>query len=70
MHYVAYEAKWYSALVARVTPITTISGLARVVDDTVVVLLAMILCAVAALVLSFLPWKEWRREGTRAALDV
>ena len=37
VHYVAYEAKWYSALEAAVTPITTISGLARVVDgDTVV----------------------------------
>ena len=36
--YVAYEAKWYSALEARVTPITTISGPARVVDgDSVVV---------------------------------
>jgi len=65
VHYVAYEAKWYSALEARVTPITTISGLARVVDgDTVVVgiLLAMALLLGAALVLSFLHWKEWKAQ--------
>ena len=38
VHYVAYEAKWYAAIEARVTPITTISGPARAVDgDTVVV---------------------------------
>jgi endonuclease YncB( thermonuclease family) len=61
--YVAYEAKWYAAIEARVTPITTISGLARVVDgDTVVVLLAMALLMGAALVLSFLHWKELKAQ--------
>jgi hypothetical protein len=73
--YVAYEAKWQSAI-GRVTPITSISGLARVVDgDTVVVgiLLAMALLLVAALVLSFLQWKDWKAqklafERARAAL--
>ena len=66
VHYVAYEAKWYSALEAAVTPVTSISGLARVVDgDTVVVvgiLLAMALLLGAALVLSFLHWKEWKAQ--------
>jgi hypothetical protein len=58
VHYVAYEAKWYSALEARITPNTTIPGPVRVVDgDTVVVLLATALCAAAALVLSYLHWK-------------
>ena len=66
--YVAYEAKWYSAIEARVTPITTISGPARVVDgDTVVVLLAMALLLGAALVLSFLHWKEL--EGPKTGQD-
>ena len=68
VNYVAYEAKWYSALEARVTPITTISGLARVVDgDTVVVLLAMALLLGAALVLSFLHWKDWKAGPTTLA---
>jgi hypothetical protein len=76
VHYVAYEAKWYSALEARVTPITTISGPARVVDgDTVVVVgifLAMALLLGAALVLSFLHWKEWKAQKPafeRAGID-
>jgi hypothetical protein len=65
VNYVAYEAKWYAAIAARVTPITTIS---RVVDgDTVVVLLAMALCAGAALVLSYLHWKEWKARPTTLA---
>jgi hypothetical protein len=59
VHYVAYEAKWYAAIEARVTPI--ISGPARVVDNGTVVivglLLAMALCTTAALSLSFLHWK-------------
>ena len=68
VNYVAYEAKWYSALEARVTPITTISSLARVVDgDTVVVLLAMALLLGAALVLSFLHWKDWKAGPTTLA---
>ena len=67
VNYVAYEAKWYSAIEARVTPITTISGPARVVDgDTVVVLLlAMALLVGAALVLSFLHWKDWKAQVNR-----
>ena len=68
VNYVAYEAKWYSAIEARVTPITTISGPARVVDgDTVVVLLAMALLLGAALVLSFLHWKDWKAGPTTLA---
>ena len=66
--YVANKAKWYSAIEARVTPITTISGPARVVDgDTVVVLLAMALLLGAALVLSFLHWKDWKAGPTTLA---
>ena len=58
VNYVAYEAKWYAAIAARATPITNIS---RVVDGgTVVILLAMALLLGAALVLSFLHWKEWK----------
>jgi hypothetical protein len=69
--YVAYEAKWYSALAARVTPITTISGPARVIDgDTVVagVLLAMALLLGTALVLSFLHWKDWKAQRINPGL--
>ena len=72
MLYVASEAKWYSALKAAVTPVTNIIGPARVIDgDTVVVvgiLLAMALLLGAALVLSFLHWKEWKAQkpGTAA----
>jgi hypothetical protein len=63
VNFVAYEAKWYSAIEARVTPITSISGPARVVDgDTVVVLFSMALLLGAALVLSFLHWKEWKSQ--------
>jgi hypothetical protein len=66
VHYVAYEANWYSALEARVTPVTNISGLARVVDgDTVIVagiLLAMALLLGTALVLSFLHWRDWKAQ--------
>ena len=66
--YVAYEAKWYAAIEARVTPITTISGPAHAVGgDTVVVLLAMALLLGAALVLSFLHWKEWKARPTTLA---
>ena len=66
VNYVAYEAKWYEAIAARVTPI---SGPARVVDgNTVVVLLAMALCAAAALVLSFLHWKEWNAQRINPGL--
>src|SRR4051812_46213420 len=64
--YVANQPKWYSALKAAVTPVTSISGLARVVDgDTVVVvgiLLAMALLLGAALVLSFLHWRDWKAQ--------
>jgi hypothetical protein len=63
VNYVAYEAKWYAAIEARVTPITTVSGSARVIDGTVVVagiLLAMPLLLGAALFLSFLHWKDWK----------
>jgi len=63
VHFVAYEAKWYEAIAARVTPI---SGLARVIDGDAVIfagiLLAMALCAGAALVLSRLHWKEWKAK--------
>ena len=66
--YVANKAQWYSALEARVTPITTISGPARAVGgDTVVVLLAMALLLGAALVLSFLHWKDWKAGPTTLA---
>ncbi|WP_141688395.1 thermonuclease family protein [Bradyrhizobium paxllaeri] len=62
--YVAYEAKWYEAIKARATAITTISGPARVIDgDTEVVLLAMVLLLGAALVLSFLHWKDWKEQN-------
>ena len=67
VHYVAYEAKWYAAIEARVTPITTISGLARVVDGNTAVLLAMALLLGAALVLSFQHWKEWKARPTTLA---
>ena len=63
--YAASQGKWYSALKAAVTSVTSISGPARVVDgDTVVVgiLLAMALCMGAALVLSFLHWNEWKAQ--------
>ena len=59
-YYVAYEAKWYAAIEARVT---AISGPAHAIDSyIVVVLLAMALCAAAALILSFLHWKEWKAQ--------
>ena len=72
VNYVAYSAKWYAAIAARVTPI---SGPARAVDGyIVVVLLAMALFLGAALVLSFLHWKEWKaqKQGLKKAkpLDV
>jgi endonuclease YncB( thermonuclease family) len=55
VHYVAYSANWYTAIAARVTPI---SSPARAVDGkTVVVLLAMAFLLAAVLVLSFLHWK-------------
>ena len=60
--YVANQAKWYSALKAAATPLTSISGPARGADgDTVVVvgiLLAMALFLAAALVLA----RPWRRR--------
>jgi hypothetical protein len=55
------RANWYQ----------TISGPARVIGgDTVVVgiLLAMALCAGAALVLSFLHWKEWKSQKINPGL--
>ena len=54
-------------IAASTTAAPTISGPARVIDgDTVVVgiLLAMALLLGAALVLSFLHWKEWRERGS------
>jgi hypothetical protein len=60
---VAYEAKWYSALEARVI---TISGPTRVIDGNIVVLLlAMALLLGAALVLS---WKEWKARQVDPAV--
>ena len=63
MNYVAYEAKWYAAIEARVTPIGSVPAVG---GDIVIVgiLLAMALLAGAALVLSFLHWKEWRERGS------
>jgi hypothetical protein len=73
VHYVAYEAKWYAAIAARVTPITTVSGSARVIDgDTVVVagiLLAMPLLLGAALFLSFLNWKDWKAQRVDSGIE-
>jgi hypothetical protein len=64
--YVANQPKWYSALTAAVTPVTSISGLARVVDGDIVVvvgiLLAMALLLGAGLVLSFLHWRDWKAQ--------
>ena len=62
---VAYKAKWHAAIEARLAPITTIDSLARMVDGDPVfvgILLAMALCAAAALVLSFLHWKDWKAQ--------
>ena len=54
VQWVAYKAKWHAAIEARVTPITTIID----ADPVFVgILLAMVLCAGAALYLSFLHWK-------------
>jgi len=62
--YVSNQAKWYSALKAAVNHVTSIS--ARVVDgDPVVVgilLAAMALLSGAALVLSFLHWRDWKAK--------
>jgi endonuclease YncB( thermonuclease family) len=61
VNYVAYEAKWYAAIAARVTPI---SSAARPFDGDIVtimgILVAMAVLLGAALVLSFLHWKEWK----------
>jgi hypothetical protein len=67
VHYVAYQAKWYAAIEARITPI---SGPARVVDgETVAVLLAMAFLLGAALVLSFLHWKDWKGHQKADRVD-
>ena len=56
VNYVAYQAKWYAAIEARVTPIGSAPAIG---GDTVVVgiLFAMALCAAAALALSYQHWK-------------
>ena len=61
VNYVAYEAKWYAAIEALLAPVAVplISGPARAIDTTGI-LLAIALLLGAALVLSFLHWKDWK----------
>ena len=64
VNYVAYEVGWNAAIKARATAITTISGPSHVIHgDTAVVLLATALFLGAALVLSFLHWKDWKEQN-------